>query len=503
MNSFASSPRAPYIFFAIYALAWTITATLSDVSYHFDIQEEIAWGKEWLIGLYRHPPMKVWLLEIANQATGFAEFTPYLLSTVLFGVGQVAIYWMLADVVSRRLAFFAVMSTTAVYLFGSQLPLWNANTVQFPFVGLFVLSVWRALDRRSPGWLVAAAVFAACGVLGKYSYFLIIAPVALWALVVPELRQRIAWRGLIIAIAVFAMLLAPNAFWFLTEGEPARQFIANRTSETYHGVLGALLAAGEIVLIFIGLILAPALFGLFGLTAGDRLGEAELRLRRLLHVLGAAAVGSHLLILVVVLVTGTVVKDHWLMASLLTVPPFLVVFMHRHRQDVTLNRIGAVFCAAWLVGILAAYPLERYVKLEGRPNGKPFAWFPVMPSQPLVDKATNFWTDLPSKAGQTGFPDGPAFIAGGTVAALVANNYPGRPSWLEGFSPALSPWVSVQDIQSKPFLSIGPVPTSFLERHDLCVVYHRRTMWKNIRGEDAREINFHAVAPQTYCEKTG
>ena len=166
MNRFAQSPFAPYIFFALYAFAWTVTATLSDESFHFDIQEEIAWGKDWLIGLYRHPPMKVWLLEIANQLTGFAEFTPYLLSTALFGLCQIALYVMLADVVSRRLAFFAVLSSTSVYLFGSQLPLWNANTVQFAFVGLFLFSVWRALENKSALWLVAAGVFAAGGVLG-------------------------------------------------------------------------------------------------------------------------------------------------------------------------------------------------------------------------------------------------------------------------------------------------------------------------------------------------
>ena len=82
--------------------------------------------------------MKVWLLEIANQISGFAEPTPYLLASVLFGLGQIAFYLVLTDVVSRRMAFFAVLSTTAIYLFGSRLPLWNANTVQFVFVGLFM-----------------------------------------------------------------------------------------------------------------------------------------------------------------------------------------------------------------------------------------------------------------------------------------------------------------------------------------------------------------------------
>ncbi|MEL6818952.1 MAG: glycosyltransferase family 39 protein [Pseudomonadota bacterium] len=497
MNRFAQSPLAPYIFFALYAFAWTVTATLSDESFHFDIQEEIAWGKEWLVGLYRHPPMKVWLLEVANQITGFAEFTPYLLSTALFGVCQLAIYLMLADVVSRRLAFFAVIASTSVYLFGTQLPLWNANTVQFAFVGLFLFSVWRALENRSALWLLAAGVFAAGGVLGKYSFAAIIAPVALWAIFVSDLRARISWGGLVLGGIVFLLLLTPTGLWLVTEGEPARQFIANRTSQTYPGLLGAGLAAGEISLIFIGLIAAPALFGWVGLKAVSNEECDKGRLGRLLQILGSAAIGSHLIILAIVIVTGTVVKDHWLMASLITVPPYLILLMYRHAGDAQMNRVGTVFCSLWLAGILAAYPLERYIKLEQEPNGKPFEWFPVMPNPPLIDAAEDFWRNV---VAEHELPVQPAFVAGGTAAALVANNYTGRPSWLENHITALSPWISEADLREKPYLSIGPVPRHVIERYDLCVVQRMAFAWRNVRDQEARTINFHAVAPRQFCE---
>ena len=500
MNRLATSPFAPYVFFALYALAWTVTATLSDASYHFDIQEEIAWGKEWLIGLYRHPPMKVWLLEIANQITGFAELTPYLLSTVLFGVGQIAIYTMLTDAVSRRMAFFAVIATTSIYLFGSQLPLWNANTVQFAFVGLFLLSVWRALQTKSLRWYVLAAIFAAGGTLGKYSFLSIVAPVVIWVFWVADLRARIAWVGLVAAIVVFIALVLPTGYWLLTEGGQARQFISNRTSTTYPGITGVFLAAGEITLIFFGLIAAPFLFGWWGLSRGDKRDQASVTLRRLLHVLGAAAIGPHIIVLGLVLATGTVIKDHWLMASLFAVPPFLIFYLHRHWQDVRLNRWGALFCVAWLAGILAAYPLERYIKLENEPNGRPFSWFPVMPHPPLIEAAENFWRDASGKTVDASLREQPAFVAGGTAAALVANHYEGRPSWLENFSPALSPWISEEDIATKPFLSIGPVPKRVLERYKLCVVYRQAFQWKNIRGQEARTINFYAAAPKQFCD---
>ncbi|MEO1748298.1 MAG: hypothetical protein AAFR27_06720, partial [Pseudomonadota bacterium] len=116
---------------------------------------------------------------------------------------------------------------------------------------------------------------------------------------------------------------------------------------------------------------------------------------------------------------------------------------------------------------------------------------------PLINAAEAFWQ---STAKQYGLPDKPAFVAGGTVAALVANNYTDRPSWLENFSTALSPWISDDDLRQKPFLSIGPVPERAIRQYDLCIVERSAFAWHNVRDQKARTINFHAVAPRQFCE---
>ncbi|MEL6920165.1 MAG: glycosyltransferase family 39 protein [Pseudomonadota bacterium] len=496
MNRLANQPFAPFVFFAVYALVWTVTATLSDSSFHFDIQEEIAWGREWLVGLYRHPPMKVWLLEIANQMTGFADFTPYLLSTALFGIGQIAIYLMLADVTSRRLAFFSSVSATSIYLFGPLLPLWNANTVQFAFVGLFLLSAWRALDRSSALWMIAAAVFAAGGVLGKYTFFGIVAPVGMWAILHPGLRRNMPWIGLLAGGLVFAALIAPTAHWLLTEGDEAFRFISERTSEAYAGIGGQFLAAGQVALVIVLLALAPVLFFVTGLRASHGVVPEDAdRKRNLLQFLGAAAVGSHAVILGIVFANGTVIKDHWLMASLMTVPPFLCLLTYRNALDATLTRFGALIVPVWLAGLLAAYPLERYIKLETAEPERPFAWYPVMPSEPLIADAVEYWERTRSTFPDAGLPLAPAVVAGGYDAALIANQYPGRPAWLERFSTAKSPWVSGFDITGSGVLAIGRAPDDFLDQHKVCQAYTETVGWKNVRGQKARTITLSVLLP--------
>ncbi|MEN0001835.1 MAG: hypothetical protein AAF940_13225, partial [Pseudomonadota bacterium] len=131
----------------------------------------------------------------------------------------------------------------------------------------------------------------------------------------------------------------------------------------------------------------------------------------------------------------------------------------------------------------------------------PFGWFPVMPPEPLAARAQTFWQEAAAKANPAtdAFGTDPAFVSGGNAGAFVANIYPGRPSWLERGSQALSPWISDELIATRAFLSIGRRPEALMRKYDLCVVHEVSYSWANVRGEPAREVILSALAPREAC----
>ena len=504
INRLLSSRYLILNYFIAYALVWTVTAAFSDASLHFDIQEEIAWGKEWLIGLYRHPPMKVWLLEISNQMTGFAGWTPYLLSGMLFALGQWAVWRTLADVHSNRFAAVATIATTGVYLFGNTLPLWNANTVQLVFVGFMVFGIWRALDRMDGRWWLLAAAAAAGGTLGKYSFLTMVAPLALWLLADPLARRRIRWGWVGMAIVLYLALIAPTAIWLLTDGREGVAFISGRMSNRFHSVGSHLLAGMETVLIVIGLCIPPLL--LFASTrqpAGpgveDRVDPARRTL--LARLLGATVLGSLALIVAISLVTGSRIKDHWLMANMMLAAPCLLVLLRGKQADITVGKWSVALVGTWTVIMLAAYPLERVALLNNPESARSKnGWFPLMPSEPLVRDAEALWAA--TVRAHPGLAEQPQAIAGTYLAALIANSYDGRPSWLEGYAFELSPWVHPETIRASGLLAVEPVPASFADSLGLCTGGKVEHEWKNVRGVVTTRVTITALIPARFCEET-
>src|SRR5882724_12079071 len=55
---------------ALHVLVWTLLPALVCPNLQLDLVEDLALGKEWQLGYWKHPPLPWWLADVAFRVTG-------------------------------------------------------------------------------------------------------------------------------------------------------------------------------------------------------------------------------------------------------------------------------------------------------------------------------------------------------------------------------------------------------------------------------------------------
>lgn len=493
LNRLAAMPGGVIVWLVAFGLLWTVVPLASNAGLPIDVVEIVAWGREWLVGLYRHPPMKAWLMEIAFQASGGWPESAYVLSVAAFAAAQLALYLAVRDVRPRGFAFAVAALSPLIVYFGIHLPQWNANIAQLPFAALFVLGVWRALDRGRWGWWLLAGAAAAGGLLAKYSFALIPVCVAALALCDPWMRSRIRLPGAALGVLVAVVLLAPHLLWVLDN------FAAAQSGVTGHGRMhlgdwtDRLTAPLSVIGVTLAVAILPALAIRFGIEGSGGSATDAVRARKLKSLFGAALIGPVLIVAGIAAATGVMIKDHWLIVHFLFLPGWLLLAMKGGEAELAWNARGNAFVLACVAVLALVYPLERLSRYWFA-DGRPVVWAPLMPAAPLAGAARETWREALAAAGMPA--DTPIPVAGGGVAAAtVANVLPERPSWFEQLDPAKSPWVDRDLLRRHGLLVIGMEGAGRLDGLGLCRLASRDYMWPNGRGGEGDTVHIEAFLP--------
>ena len=496
LDGLTASAVGVLVFLVLYGVVWTLIPYLSNSGLPVDTIEEVAWSREWPLGIYRHPPMMVWLLEIAWKTCGGWLGSPYLASATVFGIGTFAMSRLVASTRPATQAGFAALLTPLVYFFGPQLPQWNANVVQLPFAGLFLLAAWRGVMAGSLPVTMLAGLLAAGGVLGKYSFALIPLFAAVGLLAHPVSRARIRLAHIGAAFLVFVLALLPHVWWFFTVPVNTLDYLTMSAEKVEGSALGHLTSPLLVLIEFVGLLLPAVLILLRG-TTRETLEEENAAVDGALKTyLGAAVLGPVVIAALVGAYGGGSVKDQWLIAYMLAAPAMMVVFALPRNVSLRWKLDGAVFFAACLVLLAVSYPAERLLHYA-RANGAPVEWAPLMPIEPLKDEALALWNETLARNGQAARP--PMIVAGGFEAAGIANTLPVRPAWLEHYDPTISPWVRAEMIRQSGILATEPPPQGFIETYGLCLGGQKTVNWLNGRGQMGRTVALTVLLPGGLC----
>src|SRR3954471_18317969 len=168
----------------------------------------VYWGVIPDLGLYDHPPMVGWWLQLLLHAS--AE--PWVLrlpSTVLPGILAAGIFLALRGRDPERaalaaLAFVLLPASVCNVLISTDTPL-----IYFSF--LSALCFRTARERRSAAWYAAAGALLGAAFLSKYFAALLGLAYIAWVLASPRAERD--WRGLAVTVACALPFAGLNLYW--------------------------------------------------------------------------------------------------------------------------------------------------------------------------------------------------------------------------------------------------------------------------------------------------
>jgi 4-amino-4-deoxy-L-arabinose transferase-like glycosyltransferase len=177
------------------------------------------WAQHLQLGYLDHPPMIAWWIRAGEQLFGDTPLGVRFLAALASGLNT----WLIGDLAvrlgaGRRTAFRAALwyNATLTVCLGGMLATPDAPASLFWTITLWALARFWG-DRRG-GWWLVAGLSAGLAVMSKYSGLFLAPGVLLWLVLAPggraELRRPWPW----LAVALAALVFAPNVVWNAQHG---------------------------------------------------------------------------------------------------------------------------------------------------------------------------------------------------------------------------------------------------------------------------------------------
>ncbi len=203
-------------FLCLHTAVWTLYAGLSNTgALHQDMIEAYAWGREFQLGYYKHPPFWAWIAGAWFEVFPRTNWSFYLLANLNAGIAILGV-WQLAGLFTRGAhRLNAALLIVLIPFYSIQGHQYNANFMQLSLwpwtIYFFVLSMEKQRFRDA----VAFGALAAAGMLSKYYSALLLLPCFLASFYHPNWRQYYRSPLPYISVAVCALLFAPHAWWLV------------------------------------------------------------------------------------------------------------------------------------------------------------------------------------------------------------------------------------------------------------------------------------------------
>jgi Dolichyl-phosphate-mannose-protein mannosyltransferase len=439
-----SNPGAAFVAFAlVHAALWTALPAVLCRNLPLDVIEGIAYGQEWQIGYWKHPPLPWWLIDIVRSLAGPRLWPLFLLGQLAAVLCFWAI-WRLGCAILRPVeALVAVMLLDGCVVFNLHTMEFNHNIVQLPIWGLTGWTLYRALvDRRGSDW-VLVGLWLALAFYAKYAAVTLVAPLLLFSVVDP--RARRCWRtpGPYLAILTFFVVLAPHLVWLVQGGFSPVEFALSRTPKG-EGVLRRAYVLGDTVVSSLSLI--GLVVPLFAVLTGGRFrrpveaAAVDPFARRYVIVL---ALGPIAIAVLTGILMGRGLQTKWASQFWCFIGLLLVVLWRPLVDSIALKR----FVAAWGVLTILLLGVETSAQLFHVGGGE--RWATQFPGDRLAASVTEAWRRETNQ--RLTYVVGDFWLAGNVIFFS-----PDSPHLFHDAVPFLSPWIEVDDVRRRGAVLLWP-----------------------------------------------
>jgi hypothetical protein len=422
-------------FFVVHMFLWTLAPTLICPNAPLDVIEGYAWGHEWLMGTYKHPPMQAWWLEIFEYVTFRATWGHFLASQLAIGGAFWAVWKTGLRIVSARAALVGVVLLEGIIYYNFTSPEFNPNVLQICFWALIGHSYLNAIkDNKAIDWTLLG-LWSACGLYSKYSTVLLLGSLLILTLVRPESRRKFRSIGPYFAVCVATVLFLPHVLWLQQNNFPSFSYAQERMQSDHVGILKSTVL---IPMLFLGsqiLAMLPAI--LMWLTLLERPKPAPKQdLKKFDKAfLATVSFGPCILVLIARILFGLNIHDMWAMPFWNFIGLWALATFRLPLSESALQRFSYSFLII-AFGILAGYvgSVYFYPYISGKAQRINF------PGHLLAKKVDDAWRGRYTKPVQ--------YIIGDTwPAGNIAYYAPQRPHVFIHGDTAISPWINPEDVK--------------------------------------------------------
>jgi 4-amino-4-deoxy-L-arabinose transferase-like glycosyltransferase len=424
-------------FLAIHALVWTALPSLIYYNLPLDVIEAMTYGREWQLGYDKLPPLPWFLGEIAFRLTGH-DASLYALSQAAVILAFIAVWMTARPLVGAAGALAALLIIDGMHYFNISAVKFNHNVVEMPLWALAGFAFYAGLrDGKLRHWVLLGLALGLAW-WAKYFVVIIAAPLALFLLLDPVARRRLAAPGPWIAALVAVIVVAPNLYWLWQHGSQPFGYAEARAAAP-SGMLDHLIHPLEFVggqafyLLPSLLIAAPLFWPAPKPVPGPR---ADALNRRIVTLL---AFGPALTLFVFSLLTGRATNAMWGFPLWLFVGLWIIVFAPAALDRARLTRVGAVWAVVFVIFVVAF--CVDYLLLPRYDHRYRAAFFP---GNLLSQAITQRFEQATGKE--------PAYVIGsmwdGGNVAHYARVRP-QPRVLVDGSPEHAPWIDLADLRKR------------------------------------------------------
>src|SRR3954452_21611970 len=217
----------------LHVVIWTVLPALLSHNLQLDLVEDLALGREWQLGYWKHPPLPWWLADVVYRMTGDVHAV-YILGPLSAAVCMYVVWLLGRDIVGGFQSLIAVLALEGIHFFNFSVPKFAHDQMQLPFWAMTGLFLYRAIVQgRAPYWLLAGASLALC-FWSKYAAFALAGSIALFMLFDPQARRKLATPGPWLMALAFLVVIAPNLNWLIETGFMPLRYVDARAKIATH-----------------------------------------------------------------------------------------------------------------------------------------------------------------------------------------------------------------------------------------------------------------------------
>ncbi|MCQ2379343.1 MAG: glycosyltransferase family 39 protein [Victivallaceae bacterium] len=201
------------IYMAASMLVWTLQCSLLQNVLGMDILETIMWGAQMALGHAKHPPLSGWIGYLVSAASGYADWSMYMLCQVCIVSGVLFVYALARQRWDEYRSAVAAMLLYFLHYYTPSDMKFSTYFVEMALAPAAAYFLYTAVTTDNPLRWAAFGLASGLGILNKYSFGLFMLAFAIAFLSNRDARRKLATSGPYLAMAVFAITISPHVVW--------------------------------------------------------------------------------------------------------------------------------------------------------------------------------------------------------------------------------------------------------------------------------------------------